>query len=104
MTGVQTCALPISKATQQTNAYLAERKVPGGGHAGVAETAQIMFLDGAKGIRKDKLTAAKGQPEPATGISGDPSPATAEMGKVFLDYKIADAVEQIKKSLAAPPK
>ena len=70
----------------------------------MAETAQILFLEGGKWIRKDKLTVAKGQPEPATGINGDPSPATAEMGKVFLDYKIADAVEQIKKSLAAPPK
>jgi creatinine amidohydrolase/Fe(II)-dependent formamide hydrolase-like protein len=91
------------KATQMINAYLAERKIPGGGHAGVAETSQVMFLDQAQKqnwIRRDKLTAAKGQPEPATGINGDPSPSSADMGRVFLDYKINSAVEQIRKLLA----
>ena len=91
-----------AKATQQTNAYLAERKIPGGGHAGVAETSQMMFLDQAQKqnwIRRDKLTAAKGQPEPSTGINGDPSPATVDMGRVFIDYKVTSAVEQIRKQL-----
>ena len=91
------------KATQQTNAYLAERKIPGGGHAGVAETSQVMFLAQAQKqswIRGDKLTAAKGLPEPTTGINGDPSPASVEMGRVFIDYKVNAAVEQIKKLMA----
>ena len=89
------------KAAQLTNAYLAERKIPGGGHAGVAETSQVMFLDREqKWIRRDKLTAAKGQPEPATGINGDPSPGTADMGKIFIDYKVDTAVEQIRKLVA----
>lgn len=91
-----------TQAGQQTNAYLAERKIPGGGHAGVAETSQMMFLDQTlkqNWIRRDKLTAAKGQPEPATGINGDPSPGTVEMGRVFIDYKVNSAVEQIRKLL-----
>jgi creatinine amidohydrolase/Fe(II)-dependent formamide hydrolase-like protein len=91
-----------AKSTEQVNAYLAERKIPGGGHAGVAETSQVLFLDQQKKwIRGDKLTAGRGQPEPSTGINGDPSPATAEMGKIFLDYKINDAVEQIRKLTAS---
>jgi len=102
--GARVFYVAFTKSTQQTNAYLAERKIPGGGHAGVAETSQLLFLDGAKWIRKDKLTAAKGQPEPTTGINGDPSPATAEMGKMFLDFKVADAVEQIRKSIAEQKK
>jgi len=92
-----------TRAGQQTNAYLAERKIPGGGHAGVAETSQVMFLDQTQKqnwIRRDKLSAAKGQPEPATGINGDPSPGTAEMGRIFIDYKVNSAVEQIRKLLA----
>lgn len=92
-----------TRAGQQTNAYLAERKIPGGGHAGVAETSQVMFLDQTQKqnwIRRDKLSAAKGQPEPATGINGDPSPGTAEMGRIFIDYKVSSAVEQIRKLLA----
>src|SRR6476660_7366486 len=49
-----------AKATQQTNAYLAERKIAPGGHAGVAETSQVMLLDQVEKrdwIRRDKLTA-----------------------------------------------
>ena len=92
-----------TKATQQTNAYLAEHKIAPGGHAGVAETSQVMLLDQLEKrewIRRDKLTAAKGQPEPATGINGDPSPATPDMGRVFIDYKVNSAVEQIRDLLS----
>jgi creatinine amidohydrolase/Fe(II)-dependent formamide hydrolase-like protein len=102
--GVRVFHVPdvFTKSGQMVNAYLAERKIAPGGHAGVAETAQIMFLDQQKKwIRSDKLTAAKGQPELATGINGDPSPATAEMGKIFIDYKVTCAVDQIKALLAA---
>jgi creatinine amidohydrolase len=91
------------KATQLTNAYLAEHKIAGGGHAGVAETSQMMLLDQVLNqhwVHSDKLTAAKGQPEPSTGINGDPSPATAEMGRVFVGYKVTSAVEQMRKQLA----
>src|SRR5262245_5462500 len=92
-----------AKATQQTNAYLSERKIAPGGHAGVAETSQVMLLDQVEKrdwIRRDKLTAAKGQPEPATGINGDPSPATVDMGRVFIDYKVTSAVDQIRDLIA----
>jgi len=52
-------------------------------------------------IRRDKLGAGKGLPEPQTGINGDPSPSTVEMGKVFIDYKVSAAVDQIQKLSAA---
>ena len=32
--------------------------------------------------------------------AADPAAATAEMGRVFLDYKISDAIEQIRTALA----
>lgn len=87
---------------QQINAYLKERKVAPGGHAGVGETAQVVALDtGGRHIRRDRYAAAAAGPEPAAGMMADVSPATAEMGKVFLDYKVTSALEQIKK-LAAP--
>ena len=47
-----------------------------------------------------RMACRRGLPEPSTGINGDPSPATAEMGKIFLDFKIADASEQIRKAIA----
>src|SRR5262249_45848890 len=86
----------FTKATQQTNAYLAEHKIPGG----AAKTAPPPSLKKGRGTRRDKRTAAGGKRGPSTGINGAPSPATAEMGKMFLDLKVADASEQIKKAIA----
>src|ERR1051325_4984268 len=80
----------------------AERKIAPGGHAGVAETAQVEALDkDGRYIRRDRFGASAAGPEPATGMMADVSPATAEIGKVFLDYKVASAVEQIRKFAAA---
>ena len=90
-----------TQSGQQINAYLAERKIAPGGHAGVAETAQVEALDkDGRYIRRDRFAASAAGPEPSTGVMADVSPATAEIGKVFLDYKAASAVEQIKKLVA----
>lgn len=92
-----------TKSAQQMNAYLKEHAIRGGGHAGVAETAQVMFLDTAHTlIRPDGMAVSAAGPEPATGVGGDPSPATAEMGRIFLEYKIDAAVEQMRNQMAAP--
>ena len=95
--GVHVYYLTNTGAAQKVNAYLSEKKVAPGGHAGVAESAQVMFLDQARLIRKDKFAVAAAGPEAATGTNGDPALATAEMGRAFLDMKAMDAVEQIRK-------
>ena len=89
-----------TQSGQQMNAYLKERNIAPGGHAGVSETAQVVALD-ARQIRRDRYAASAAGPEPAAGMMADVSPATADMGKIFLDYKVASAVEQIKKLAAA---
>jgi creatinine amidohydrolase/Fe(II)-dependent formamide hydrolase-like protein len=99
--GVRVSYISNGGAAQKVNAYLAERKIPPGGHAGVAESAQIMFLDQQKLLRKDKFAVAAAGPDTVTGSNGDPGLATAEMGRAFLDIKVADAVEQIRKVSAA---
>jgi creatinine amidohydrolase len=92
----------VGQSGQQMNAYLAERKITPGGHAGVTETAQVVALDtDGRHIRRDRYAASAAGPEPAAGALVDPTPATADMGRIFLDYKVASAVEQIRK-LAAP--
>ena len=53
--GVHVYYISNTGAGQKVNAYLAERKIAPGGHAGVAESAQVMFLDQQKLMRKDKL-------------------------------------------------
>lgn len=99
--GVRVYYISNAGAGQKVNAYLSERKIAPGGHAGVAESAQVMFIDQQKLMRKDKYAAAAAGPESTTGSNGDPSLATVEMGKAFLDMKAMDAVEQIRKVSAA---
>jgi creatinine amidohydrolase/Fe(II)-dependent formamide hydrolase-like protein len=99
--GVHVYYISNAGAGQKVNAYLAERKITAGGHAGVAESAQVMFIDQQKLMRKEKYAVAAAGPESTTGSNGDPSLATAEMGKAFLDIKVMDAVEQIRKVSAS---
>jgi len=90
-----------TKPTQQMNAYMKEKSITPGGHAGVAETAQVIFFDEAKKqIRRDKYAASAAGPEPAAGVLVDPTPATAELGRMFVDFKVAAAVEQIQAAAA----
>jgi len=82
-----------SKAQDEIRAYLLTRKLPVGEHAGIEDTSELMFLDREqKWIRRDKL--ARGDAK--SGVDGDPRLASAELGKMFLDIKIAAGVAQIK--------
>ena len=88
------------KANQEIDAYLTEHKLRGGGHAAVGETSQVMFLDEAhKWIREDKLPVSKAGPTSETGVN-DPSGATADIGRILLDFKINNAVAQMKQLAA----
>jgi creatinine amidohydrolase len=90
-----------TKAGQQINAYLKEKNIVGGGHAAVAETAQVMFLDqGKKLIHADKFAVSAAGPETVTGVGGNPAPATMELGRQFLEFKITAATDQMKALVA----
>ena len=84
-------------------AYLKERNIAAGGHAGVAETAQVLALDDRKTlVHTDKYPAMAAGPEPATGAAPvNLGPATADMGRAFLEMKVADVVAQVRKASAA---
>jgi creatinine amidohydrolase len=85
------------KSAEQMRTYLAARGIAAGKHAGIEDTSEIMFLDeGRKWIRRDKLAASDSNREPVTGVEGDPTKASAALGRVFLDFKIRDAVAQIR--------
>lgn len=101
--GVRVFYLPNTASAAAINAYLKERSVAPGGHAGVAETAQILALDeGKKYLRADRFAAFAAGPETATGAAPVPLTAvTVEMGRAFLDMKINDAVAQVRKLMAA---
>ena len=77
--------------------YLAARGMSVGAHAGIPDTSELMFLDrGGLWIRTDKLQAGDG----SNGVDGDPRRASAEMGRLFIDFKVDAAVGQIRKITA----
>jgi len=88
------------KEKEQMKAYLAEHGIPYDAHAATDDTSEIMFLDEKKWIRRDKLAPSTAKEEPTTGVKGDPTKATAELGKMFIGWKIDDAVNQIHELLA----
>lgn len=92
------------KEKQQMKAYLAERGIPYDAHAGTDATSEVMFLDAKKWIRSDKLALSNEKDEPTTGVSGDPTKATPGLGKMFIGFKIDDAVNQIHQLLTAQKK
>ncbi|HVN45118.1 MAG TPA: creatininase family protein [Steroidobacteraceae bacterium] len=85
---------------QQMKAYLTERGIPYDAHAATDDTSEVMVLDEQKWIRRDKLAPSTADEQPTTGVEGDPTKATPELGKMFLGWKIDDAVNQIHELLA----
>jgi len=83
------------KAQDQIRAYVVKHNLPTGQHAGIEDTSELMFLDRQRQwIRRDKVAA---EPEAGSGVDGDPRRASPELGKVFLDMKVAAAVAQIRR-------
>jgi creatinine amidohydrolase/Fe(II)-dependent formamide hydrolase-like protein len=88
------------KEKEQMKAYLAEHGIPYDAHAATDDTSEVMFLDEKKWIRRDKLAVSTAKEQPTTGVEGDPTKATPELGKMFIGWKIDDAVNQIHELLA----
>jgi creatinine amidohydrolase/Fe(II)-dependent formamide hydrolase-like protein len=89
------------KEKEQMRQHLAERQIPFDAHAGTDDTSEIMFIDrDQKWVRRDKLALSDSKQEPTTGVDGDPTKATPELGKLFLDFKVNNAVSQIRALLA----
>jgi creatinine amidohydrolase len=82
-----------SKADTQFDEAMAKRGITSKElHAGIPDTSAVMFLDADKWIRKDQIAAAN----EAAGVQGTPALASAELGKIYLDLKTANAVSQIR--------
>jgi creatinine amidohydrolase/Fe(II)-dependent formamide hydrolase-like protein len=90
------------KAKAQARAYEASHGITTHDvHAGTDDTSELMALDRAhRWIRSDKLAPSEGARTAVTGVDGDPTKASAELGDIFLRYKVDGAVDQIR-ALAA---
>lgn len=86
-----------TKGHADQNAYVTETLgVPRdeiGGHANILDTSELMFVNPVH-IRPDKIAPGGGYQN--SGVSGDPTMATPELGRVFVQIKIDNAVAQIR--------
>lgn len=108
------CGDVYAKTALDVRALMRQNNLPQGAHGGVHDTSTLMFLGGDLYIRKDKLVA--GNPEPGhqvepnkpmiddNGINGDPRPSTQELGKMFFDIKVRNAVAQIRSLIGSAAK
>ena len=90
--------------------WLADHGYPSGGHAGVSDTSEMLYLGGDHGwVRKDLIPTALGDPVPEkgqrpehkvnNGISGDARRSSADLGKRFIDMKVDYSVREIRAAL-----
>lgn len=114
---VHYCDEVYSKANGDFDEWLKANNYPASQHAGIPDTSEMLYLGGDKGwVRKDLVATALGDPilprgqtpDPNVkrinnGISGDGRKSTAELGKRLFDMKVAYAVAQIQKLMAAKP-
>ena len=92
-----------TKSNREIEAYLQEHGFPPSRHAGVADTSLLWAVD-AKHVRPDKIVV--GGPVPpagsplalgTVGVEGDPRNSSPELGRMFLDWKVKNAVAEIRK-------
>ena len=84
------------KEKQQAAAFESARGIRRDVHAGTDDTSELMAIDAAhRWIRYDQLTLSATQ-QGAVGVDGDPTKASPALGRVFIGYKVDDAVAQIR--------
>jgi creatinine amidohydrolase len=97
------CSDVYSKAGTKFNQWLTDHNLPVGSHASIKDTSELWYLGGDKGwIRKDQIANAVGDSGHKNGISGDARKSSPEIGKVVSDFKVENAVAQIRQLLSAP--
>jgi len=92
-----------NKEKVQARSYAASHGLPTTDvHAGFDDTSELMALDAQhRWIRSDRLAASTGARTAITGVDGDPTKSSPALGDIFLQYKVADAVAEIRQLLAA---
>lgn len=91
-----------ARSTTEIEAYAKAHGMIGAGHGGLWDTAELWAVNPAA-VRPDRLALGDtaGTVMSPAGVSGDPRPATAELGRVFGDIRVKNAVAQIRALLAA---
>ena len=97
------CGEMYEKAQRDYIEWLESNGYPkgSGGHAGIMDTSEMLYLEGDKEWVRKNLIASAG-PDAAQGIAGDARPSTPELGKRIFEMKVDYAVRQIQKFLHRP--
>ncbi|MFL6514037.1 MAG: creatininase family protein [Chthoniobacterales bacterium] len=101
------CGDVYSKTSDDVDAWIKTHGLPPGTHGGLHDTSVLMYLGGDAYVRKDKLMAGDPVLKPGqqpdhrealvdNGVTGDPRRSTPELGKLFFDMQVTNAVEQIR--------
>ena len=101
------CGDVYAKTHDDVAAWLKAHGLPPGSHADIHDTSVLMYLGGDNYVRRHKLAAGdplllpgqqpdRGKPLVDNGVIGDPRRSTPELGKLFFDMKVQNAVEQIR--------
>lgn len=81
------------RTEEQVRAHLAQRGLAAGAHAGLPDTSELMFVDRAgRWVRRERLAPG----DAGNGVDGDPRQASAASGKLFIRFKVDNAVRQIR--------
>ena len=81
------------KEKDQAREYMDKHKLPFDKHAGLDDTSELMFIDPhEKWVHKERFTSAND----SSGVLSDPREASVELGKMFITWKVANAVAQIR--------
>lgn len=113
-THVYFCGDVYAKSQEQFAAWLQSRGLPLSNHAGILDTSEMLYLQPGpeQWVRNTYKTTIgdpvlpPGQqrdpnaPRANNGVSGDPRPSTPEIGKMYIEMKVNNAVTQINKMIA----
>lgn len=103
-----------NKTHEDVDKYLADHKLPVGGHGAMMETSEMLWMQPADGVyvRPTYKTVPfdpvlqRGAPRDPNarrvnnGLTGDPHPSTKEIGKDLAEITVNNGVSQIRKLLA----
>jgi len=104
------CGDVYEKSEQEFDAYIKSKGLPPSNHGGIPDTSELLALqpapavwvrDNYKTTVGDPVLPTGQQPDPKVrrlnnGITGDPRLSTAELGRIFIDIRVRNAVTQIQ--------
>jgi len=98
-----------AKTNKEIDEYLKAKGYPPSRHGGVSDTS-LTWAANADYVHPDRLVVGAPVPPAGTplslgsiGIEGDPRRASRDLGQMFLDWKVKNAVAEIRTLVSANP-